>query len=85
MYRDISGEEAGRVDWEERGARSCVCTRQDGFCKTAEDLCWRPQISGLVPISGGGCKGTGMSKPGSGQGGRQLYVDQTLNISGKDG
>ena len=57
VYRDISGEEAGRADWEERGARSCVCTRQDGFCITAEDSCWRPRISGLVPISGGGVQG----------------------------
>ena len=40
-----------------RGARSCVCTRQDGFCITAEDSCWRPRISGLVPISGGGVQG----------------------------
>lgn len=55
--RDLSGEEAGRADWEVGQARSCVCTRQDGFCITAEDSCWRPQISGLVPLLGGGAQG----------------------------
>lgn len=57
VCRDLSGEEAGRADREERQVRSCVCIRQDGFCITAEDSCWRPQISGLVPLWGGRAQG----------------------------